>query len=154
MCFPLSPGSTVPYHTTRAGVQAWHRAADNPSGVFRLASLALVLAQAVPAAAEAQPATSASVAPLAITRCVVTKPRPFSHRATGTTIAFVNQGPTLVHRVTFSLRYRSGDQIYDRTIDDAGIFAPNTPVEHHYPTYSDVDYAGPELLACRVIATG
>ncbi len=133
--------------------------AENPLGVIRLVlTAALVLAQAAPttppAVPAAAPSPAPSLAPIVITRCIVTKPRPFSHRATGTTIAFVNGGPTLVHHVTFSVSYRSDDQTYERIVDDEGIFAPNTPVEHHYPLYSDIAYAGPTPLACRVVATG
>ena len=85
-----------------------------------------------------------------ISRCIVTKPRPFSHHPTGLQIAFENTGPTVLHGVTFEVGYRTANATLSRTFEDAGTFAPNEPVDHHYPTFSDVEYAGATTASCKV----
>jgi hypothetical protein len=85
-----------------------------------------------------------------IARCYVTKPRPFSHRPTGTQIDYVNAGPVVLHDVTFRVVYRNGYANIARTFDDVGIFAPNEPVKHHFDAFSDVAYAGPTTVSCTV----
>ena len=86
-----------------------------------------------------------------IMHCSVTKPRPFSHRATGTQIAYVNTGPIVLHDVTFRVGYGNGAERATRTFDDVGTFAPNEPVKHHFDAFSDVDYGG-TAATCVVAA--
>jgi hypothetical protein len=112
-------------------------------------ALAVFLASAAAHPATAQPAPDP--ASIKISSCVVTKPRPFSHHPTGTEIAFVNAGPTVLHAVTFKVDYRTASENLTRTFEDSGTFAPNEPVKHHYPTYSDVEYAGAKPVSCTVL---
>jgi hypothetical protein len=109
-----------------------------------------LLALALPHVATAQVPPDPHV--VKIDHCSVTKPRPFSHRPTGTQIAFVNTGPTVLHGVTFQVDYRTHDGLLTRTFEDAGIFAPNEPVDHHFPAYTDVAYSGPKPAGCMVTA--
>jgi hypothetical protein len=114
------------------------------------AASAALLALALPQAASAQVPADPHV--VKIGHCSVTKPRPFSHHPTGTQIAFVNTGPIVLHGVTFQVDYRTPDGLLTRTFEDAGIFAPNEPVNHHFATYSDVEYSGPKPASCIVTA--
>jgi hypothetical protein len=113
-------------------------------------SIAAWLTFAGPLAATAQPAPDSSV--VKIDACLITKPKPFSHHPTGTEIAFVNTGPTILHGVTFKVDYRTPDANLTRTFEDAGTFAPNEPVKHHYAAYSDVEYAGAKPVSCTATA--
>jgi hypothetical protein len=115
-----------------------------------LLPLAAILALAGPSLATAQSAPDPSV--VKISSCLITKPRPFSHHPTGTEIAFVNAGPTVLHGVTFKVDYRTSSENVARTFEDAGTFAPNEPVKHHYDAYSDVEYAGAKPVSCTVSA--
>jgi hypothetical protein len=119
---------------------------------FRLpsAGAAAVLALAFSHVAGAQVPADPSV--VKISSCIVSKPRPFSHRATGTAIAYTNTGPTILHEVTFQVEYRTAGGNLSRTFEDAGIFAPNEPVSHHFAAYSDVEYHGAKPVSCLVTA--
>jgi hypothetical protein len=88
--------------------------------------------------------------PVKIARCYVTKPLPFSHHPTGTQIDYVNDGPVILHDVTFQVVYRNGDANIARTFDDVGTFAPNEPVKHHFDAFSDVLYTGAAVTSCTV----
>jgi hypothetical protein len=126
---------------------------DNGSLVLRLLLVSLLLALAAPAAAQVpgagdRPPGSA----VKITKCLIMPPRPFSHHPTGTQIGFINVGPTLLHRITFEVTYASGGTTFGRSVTDIGTFAPQTPVAHQYPLYSDVTYAGQHAVQCRVTA--
>jgi len=114
------------------------------------AASAALLALGLPPAASAQVPADPHV--VKISHCVVGKPRPFSHRATGTSIAYTNTGPTVLHGVTFQVDYRTPDGLLTRTFEDAGIFAPNEPVRHHFAAYTDVEYSGPKPVSCIVTA--
>ncbi len=117
----------------------------------RILPLLLLLALAAPAGAQV-PGGDRPPAAVKITRCLITPPRPFSRHPTGTQIDFVNVGPTLLHRITFEVTYVSGGTTFGRSVEDVGTFAPQTPVAHHYPLYSDVPYAGQQTVQCRVTA--
>jgi hypothetical protein len=60
--------------------------------------------------------------------------------------------PTILHGITLAVGYRTSDGNLTRTFEDAGIFAPNEPVSHHFAAYSDVQYAGPRPTSCSVVA--
>ena len=109
-----------------------------PATVAALAGA--VFALAAPPVARAQIGGDPHV--VRIMHCSVTKPRPFSHRATGTQISYVNTGPIVLHDVTFRVAYRTAAERVTRTFDDVGTFAPNEPVKHHFDAFSDVEYAG------------
>jgi hypothetical protein len=112
--------------------------------------LTAVATLVAPHIATAQVPSSPSV--VKIRHCSISKPRPFSHLATGTAIAYTNTGPTILHGITFAVGYRTSDGNLTRTFEDAGIFAPNEPVSHHFAAYSDVQYAGPRPTSCSVVA--
>ena len=123
------------------------RFSTRPATVAALAGA--VFALAAPPIARAQIAGDPHV--VKIVHCSVTKPRPFSHRATGTQISYVNTGPIVLHDVTFRVEYRTAAERVTRTFEDVGTFAPNEPVKHHFDAFSDVEYAG---AAARCVVTG
>jgi hypothetical protein len=150
-------GSASPYHRTPFRVQAWQPGLGKRQHVnfARYSSRALVataactlLGMVASGVAGAQGTGDPHV--LKIVRCFVTKPRPFSHRPTGTQIDFVNTGPLVLHDITFQIAYRNGDANITRTFDDVGTFAPNEPIDHHFDAFTDVQYAGPEPTSCLV----
>jgi hypothetical protein len=103
-------------------------------------------AAARPAAAQT-PGGDPSV--IHITACTVTNPKPLSHKATGTRIAYVNTGPTVLHAVTFEVGYTTAGARFTRSVEDVGLFAPNTPVDHHFALYQDVVFAGNATSSCK-----
>ncbi len=115
-----------------------------------MALTAGTLCLTLPHAARAQALADPHV--VKITRCAITKPRPFSHHPTGTQIAYVNTGPIVLHGVTFHVAYRNAGELIGRTFDDVGTFAPNEPVSHHFDAFSDVEYTGAAVASCAVTA--
>jgi hypothetical protein len=125
------------------------RAVLQPTRLIRLLTALPALAGIAlpaPAAAQASPDAITSL------HCTVTPPKPLSRRASGLTIAYENTGPTIVHAVTFTVGYTVGPRNEYRTVDDAGIFAPNTRIKHHFVAFSDVPYTGPATTSCKVTA--
>ena len=155
---PLSPAAL--YHTiepkasSRRGSPLWTspllviRPLLPPRLLAGASALSLAAALAAPPAAFAQAAPDPSAVKIA--SCAITKPRPFSHHPTGTEIAFTNTGPVVLHGVTFKVDYRTAEGTLTRSFEDAGLFAPNEAVKHHYAAYTDVDYAGPTPASCTV----
>jgi len=115
-----------------------------------LAATAFCALLPVAAAGTARAQTLGEPHAVKITRCFISKPRPFSHHPTGTQIDYVNAGPVVLHDVTFQVVYRNGDANIARTFDDVGTFAPNEPVQHHFDAFSDVLYFGPAVTSCSV----
>jgi len=152
---PVTEGAS-PYHRTPLLVQAWHLGLGKMQRVLfarnttRIApaGAALLLAWACALPAAGQSPVDPHV--VKITRCAITKPRPFSHHPTGTLIAYVNTGPVILHGITFEVGYRNANGPITRTFDDVGTFAPNEPVSHHFDAFSDVEYAGSATTSCSV----
>ena len=69
--------------------------------------------------------------PVTVLRCYVT-PNALTRQASGVDIAYVNKGPTTLHRVTFKVKYHTIDADIEREVVDAGTFAPGVAVDHHF----------------------
>ncbi|MGC1380261.1 MAG: hypothetical protein WA814_04475 [Candidatus Baltobacteraceae bacterium] len=110
----------------------------------RLIAVALAGAAAVTAAiGPAQAAT-----PILIKSCIVAKPKPLSHTASGTTITYVNLGKKTASAITFVVGYRNALQHYVRRATDVGSFAPGATITHTLQLYNDVTYSGEQTTSC------
>ena len=105
---------------------------------------------AAPQPATAQISAADAVAAVKIVRCEVLAPPPFSRRASGTRIVWVNAGPTILHIVSFVIGYRVAGGAVERSVDDVGLFAPGTRIDHRFDTFKDVQFGGAKTSSCRV----
>jgi hypothetical protein len=115
---------------------------------LRLVAVALATFTAV-APAGAQMATHNP--PIRIDQCFITSKK-LSKNASGTQIDYTNVGQRTYHQITFAVGYRNSAGNYVRKVIDDGTFAPGAQVQHHFPLYSDITYAGKQTHGCKAIA--
>lgn len=114
---------------------------------MKLGHFALGLAFLTGIAASLAPASAASV-PVLIKQCYVTPPKVLSKNASGTQINYIIYGKKAAAEITFAVSYRNAAQTFLRTVTDHGSFAAGTEIQHHFPLYSDVTYAGKHVQSC------
>jgi hypothetical protein len=120
--------------------------------ILLASAAALGIAAASLFAAHSRPAAAAAaVNPVSIKQCFIIH-KALSSMAGGTQIVFVNRSSKSIKRVTFAVAYRNAAEHFLRKVTDVGDFAPGVVIDHKYPLYSDVTYAGTQPRSCTVIA--
>ena len=115
-------------------------------------AIAVIATSASAAFAQARPMGSQFLPAVKIDQCFVTVPRGLSKKAGGTQIVYENVGARLLSSVTFVVGYRNADHTYLRRVTDEGSFAPGAKINHHFPLYSDVTYAGKATTTCGAVS--
>jgi hypothetical protein len=115
---------------------------------FALLTAIAIFAVAIPVLT----AAPAGAAPVTINQCFVTKPKPLSKNAGGTQIVWTNTGTKTLSHVTFQVGYRNADTNLLRRVTDSGEFAPGSKMDHHFPLFNDVTYAGTTTRSCTVVS--
>jgi hypothetical protein len=142
---PINPAAKGwPQASENLLTSPWKERIINMKTVGRLAIVAAGFALAVSAA----PIWASAATPVLIKQCVVTKPKPLSHNASGTQITYAIWGHKNAASITFAVGYRNAAQNFLRTVTDVGSFAPGVTISHHFALYNDVTYAGAHVTSC------
>ncbi len=89
-----------------------------------------------------------AAAPVLIKSCTIVHPKPLSKKAGGTAISYIIYGKKNAAAITFAVGYRNAAQHFLRTVTDYGSFAPGAEIQHQFPLYNDVTYAGTQTSSC------